>query len=438
MNIADGNDDVSTMSGNPDVGDDLTSPSSSTWHQVVVSVLCGIGAIGNALTVVVLSRQRGVRQARNDQKTAAYCGMVAMAFADTMFCLSLLPRGFIPDGSLAFVNGRPRLQLAYQLYSTGFVTTSALLGSWFVVATAGIRYIGICHPFRARALVNFRSTKLTILLITAACIVGNLPSFWFYDIIFLPLTLPPSSTLSVEVVTGSNGSVSSQTGNDRSFGDEPEPDVLHVLDLGLFSYRTSAGYAFLWLRGIFGLFIPLVLLVFFNVNLISALRMSEQFTTKHTRSQVDGQTRIPRRDSGDGLGPFRRSKSETHTGCTVSSACECPHCKRNLNTTTSPANQPLQWCCHRQSAMDVSGAVAPSSLRVSNWMKITNRHRGKSTAANHWLTSVLVLSVLFFVVLVFPSDLLDFASHLYTVVGGSNRESLIAARPVTNLLQVID
>jgi hypothetical protein len=46
------------------------------------------------------------------------------------------------------------------------------------------------------------------------------------------------------------------------------------------------------------------------------------------------------------------------------------------------------------------------------------------------------LIVIFFLILVFPSDLLDFASHIYTKIGGADPETLIAARPVTNLLQV--
>lgn len=452
------NDDTMNVSHDAEVVD--RSSSSMTWHRYVVTALCGVGAVGNALTVVVLSRHRGVRRARNDQETAVYCGMVAMAFADTMFCLAMLPRGFIPDSMVAFVNGQPRFQLAYQLYSTGLVTTSALLGSWLVVATAGIRYIGICHPFRARALVNFRSTVATILSITAACIVCNLPSFWVFDVIIMP-------PLPAEVSAGNNSRESTTSSH--------QSDVLHVLDLGPFSHRTPAGYAFLWLRGLFGLFLPLGLLVFFNVGLINALRMSEQFTDRCARSHdvAEAAPSVGRSNGGDVYDDddadvvYRRpsglrDRTNVLLNRTASDGRQVHRCKSVA--ANYAARQRLQandwlkdmhrrhhvnqiqrgrrWCSDRNMMHPASRACVivepppPPPFPVSGRMKMSHVRRRNYSSAKNWLTAVLVLIVLFFLVLVFPSDLLDFASHIYTVIGGANPETLIAARPVTNLLQV--
>jgi len=49
-----------------------------------------------------------------------------------------------------------------------------------------------------------------------------------------------------------------------------------LIDLGPFSHVTRPGYVFHWIKSAMGFFIPGVLLTFFNIRLIQALRRSER------------------------------------------------------------------------------------------------------------------------------------------------------------------
>ena len=59
-----------------------------------------------------------------------------------------------------------------------------------------------------------------------------------------------------------------------------------LIDLGPFSHVTRPGYVFHWIKSAMGFFIPGVLLTFFNIRLIQALRRSERLRRPAKRSLI--------------------------------------------------------------------------------------------------------------------------------------------------------
>jgi len=108
------------------------------WHRYVIFVICCFGTAGNLLNIAVLTQHR-VRRSVESQEAVVYFGLVSLAVTDLLFCVSMLPKAFVPERILFQSRG---FCFFYQLYSQGLITTFSLLSTWFIVMTAGVRYIG--------------------------------------------------------------------------------------------------------------------------------------------------------------------------------------------------------------------------------------------------------------------------------------------------------
>jgi len=68
------------------------------------------------------------------------------------------------------------------------------------------------------------------------------------------------------------------------------PHEYLLIDLGPFSHVTRPGYVFHWIKSAMGFFIPGVLLTFFNIRLIQALRHSERLRRTACPPSLSGST----------------------------------------------------------------------------------------------------------------------------------------------------
>lgn len=349
-----GNDTIGLLSRNDSwsQGSHSSDHFLDALHGYIVLVICFCGAVGNALTIAVLTRQR-MRRTVSANETVVYYGLVLLSVTDFLFCLSVLPRAVVADGNIFHERGG--FSMTYQLYCTGFITTLSLTSTWLIVVTAAVRYVGICHPLRARYLVSRRVVVTSLVAVVLLCVLVNLPTFWMHRVVDLSL--------------GEVGNVTSS---------------LYLIDLGEFSHETSKGYAFLWARMILAIFVPLLLLLYFNSCLIAALHRSDRF----------------RRGSFPSSG--RRSRAGSR---------RC--CRGGSNGDTAEGGEEKEGIIRTHS-------TAEPSTRVS---------------AKNRLTTVLVFIVLFFVLLVYPCEILDFLSHLTGIVH-PDPEAFMIARLVTNVLQV--
>ena len=218
-------------------------PLQRALYHYVTPTLCILGMCGNLATVSVLSRKRlGLQtNSRSRKESTAHLGLILLAISDLLFCLTLLPRGWVRAHQSGF---RSRgFSLYYQAYSNGFVNMFLWSSTWITVALAVFRYLGICHPFRARLLI---CNNCHLIVYSAIFVISGLfqmPWYWQYHVVEVPCL---------------NGT------------------PVYLLDLGpLWSdnYRVAA-MGWRWSRAIFSLAVPGIILTFCNLSLVSALRRS--------------------------------------------------------------------------------------------------------------------------------------------------------------------
>ncbi len=204
--------------------------------------ICACGILGNALILVVWARYRAQLQT-DSQETVVHLGLSAMAVSDLLFCVCLLPRVTIKESNIVVTRGS--FAQYYQMYAAGLITLFSFSSTWLITVTAGIRYIAICHPFYARRVMSNRGVIIACVSTYCFCILASLPTFWLHT--YIPLD-------------GSN---------------------LGYVDLGPFSHVHPRGVAYIWAKAVLSLFVPLIVLSYFNIRLIIALRLSSALQRRH-------------------------------------------------------------------------------------------------------------------------------------------------------------
>lgn len=197
-----------------------------------------------------------------------------------------------------------------------------------------MRYVSTFHPsqthldstysdgrscFRASCRrVSGRNRGCVIVVLTyVVCVLGNLPSFYLFratplstaslfnePAITSTALVTATQDASAEFIDDSQLMMSFAGGDDvwidftvtqRNLSDSSSSNITlsrpghatlpppqgqaHeylLIDLGPFSHVTQPGYIFHWIKSAMGFFIPGVLLTFFNIRLIQALRRSER------------------------------------------------------------------------------------------------------------------------------------------------------------------
>ena len=205
-----------------------------------------------------------------------------------------------------------------------------------IVATACMRYVSTYHHLHAPCSdghgcvqaccrgVSGRNRGCVVVVLTyVLCVLGNLPSFYLFRAtplstasLFKELTTttavtttnnasyfvgdPQLMTFSVsddvwidfaaiERNLSDSSSSNFTVGSAGSTGSPPGQNNEYLLiDLGPFSHVTRPGYIFHWIKSAMGFFIPGVLLTFFNIRLIQALRRSERLRRDATQSSLSG------------------------------------------------------------------------------------------------------------------------------------------------------
>lgn len=145
----------------------------------VSSAICFLGLIGNLANVFFLIPQ-GQKCGMRRMEKSVYWGLISLACSDLMFCLCIIPRSFAgvdPASENLF-----DFSLVYFVYGDALAHLFAMISTWLTVAMALGRYLAICKPFTARAIIGRTAAKRTISGIIVACIMMSLPRFFFYRI----------------------------------------------------------------------------------------------------------------------------------------------------------------------------------------------------------------------------------------------------------------
>jgi len=143
------------------------------YTRVVVAICC-FGLLGNAINLVVLSAKRYQTPSGRMQQFARI-GLMALAVADSLFCLSILPHAFVERDP---VTDSVNFSLVFSAYGEPVINVFAMIGTWLTVAMATGRYAAVCHPFQARAAIGRTVALRTIAAVSSACVVFNVPRFF--------------------------------------------------------------------------------------------------------------------------------------------------------------------------------------------------------------------------------------------------------------------
>ncbi len=217
-------------------------------RNILTPILCILGIVGNIINLLVLTKIRR-RKADGGKDNGAHLGLTCLAVSDMCFCMAIFPRAFIPSTTSLFSSFS--IDLLYQSFGTGLVTTFILTSTWLTVVMTVIRYVAICHPFSARQINGQFFAKVSYSLVFILCAVFNIPSYFQYHI------------------------------TDINLG---ENEIFYLIDIGNFNHGTLHGQIFTWLKVTLGVFLPAVIMAFCNISLIRSLKQSYRMRRECSRN----------------------------------------------------------------------------------------------------------------------------------------------------------
>ena len=227
-----------------------------TLH-ITLPIICITGILGNLLNMIIL-RQKRLKSTMDCMEKAALMGLVSLAVSDMTFCVVTLPQAFEPD--LAYYTSKS-FWLYYRMYRNALINTMLMTSTWLTVVMTSWRYLAICHPLHARAILDLRSTRIAISIATTLSLCFNIPSFFKYRI--------------KEIDIG-------------------EGCVLYLEETR--ELYTNHGFKFTYqiIWAILGVFVPLFVLTACNICLIRALRQSARQRRMYGRNQpaLESQNRL--------------------------------------------------------------------------------------------------------------------------------------------------
>ena len=199
-------------------------------------IICACGFLGNVLNLIILAGKQAHRSLRKTEH-AANTGLIALAVADMMFCISAFPSTFLPE-DLKF--SRRGFLLYYGKNCAAVISIFIMTSTWITVTMSTERYLAICHPLYSRKVLTLRRTKIAIVSVFFLSALFNLPMFWRWAI----------------TEKSCNGSTMYALGQ----------EILFHSDTFDHAYRAT------W--AVMGNFVPLILLLFFNVCLMREIHKS--------------------------------------------------------------------------------------------------------------------------------------------------------------------
>ncbi|CAD5123689.1 unnamed protein product [Dimorphilus gyrociliatus] len=228
--------------------------------KYILSSICCFGIIGNILNLLVLTR-RSLQNRMGNLERSANIGLCSMAVSDLFLCCILLPEAWIDQKQFSF--GYYSFELCYKLYHNTLVNVFILTGTLLIVYIALQRYVAILQPIRARIVVRTKTSIVLVSLIWFMGIVLNIPRL-FYEV-----------ANSMECV-----------GNFSVF----------YLAEGFMKKHGVLSLAYEWSFSLFGIFAPLIILLYCNVHLIRALqtstKMRGQFRNDNNRKERESTRRV--------------------------------------------------------------------------------------------------------------------------------------------------
>ncbi len=219
------------------------------FNGILIPIICLFGILGNLLNLAILTWRYKHREI-NVMERGALLGLIALALSDFFFCLGMTPNFIFYKESIVFYS--KNFHYFYQVYRMYVHNVFIKISTWLTMVIAMGRYIAICHPLRARIFVGLSATKAAIIVTYLYWILLSLPMLWSWKVHEIPLGT----------------------------------ETMYLLDLGAFETSPALKSCFTYLWALTGYFIPMVILIFCNINLIRALRESRKLRESSIRSNA--------------------------------------------------------------------------------------------------------------------------------------------------------
>ena len=232
----------------------------TTWlreciKSKLVPTICVVGILGNLLTLVVLAGATAERKVN--------VWLQALAVSDLLLCVALLPHGLMAYGDrLIYVS--LSFQLLYQAYGAAIINNFIMTSTWITVAMSFSRYMAVCHPLGTYQNVRVSAdsdarrcrhggTRVKAGVIFVACFLFNLPRFFENRV------------------------------ESHSCSLEPDGARQKVFALNVGPADGSKFHAaYVWTYFVVAIVLPLVMLAFCNVRLVSELYRSRKMRRQHS------------------------------------------------------------------------------------------------------------------------------------------------------------
>ena len=143
------------------------------WFQVLQPIICSMGICGNLLTIVILTHKRFcARMAKLEQ--CANLGMIALAWSDLLFCITVLPHSFVDHHS---DQSTSTFGLYYRVYGISLINTFIMSSTWLLVVLSADRFMVLFCPFQAAATLTPRRNIVVIIVVCVLCFLLTFPYF---------------------------------------------------------------------------------------------------------------------------------------------------------------------------------------------------------------------------------------------------------------------
>lgn len=214
-------------------------------YSISTPIVCCIGFLGNILNIVVFTKKKKSTGGMDDMENCSTVVLLALAASDMLFCLTVFPVVFQDPRKKSYQH--TDFMLFYNLYSNTIISVFILSSTLLTVLVAVMRFLAICHPFRARRVITVKRSVLAIGILFLFSVAFNLPSLWQRKTIHCMHNY-------VKIINN----------------DSADDSFMYIQKI-------------LW--AIVGNFIPLLILFFCNIHLIRAIRSSEHLQQAHHCSE---------------------------------------------------------------------------------------------------------------------------------------------------------
>ena len=176
-------------------------------------------------------------------------GLLSLAGCDLIFCVFTIFDTFFLKDTMGY---RERnISFYINIYGAFIQNILIKTSTSFTVIMAVSRHVAICYPMQARQYMQLKHTASAIIVSFIFWILLHIPLLWSWDII----------TISC-----------------------PMQGELTILNIGKLVTNKALHMSFTWLWAILGFFLPVIILAYCNVRLISSLRKSKRLHITNTNN----------------------------------------------------------------------------------------------------------------------------------------------------------